>query len=172
MIHFHYQKCTNCRFPISFQLFSASTDLGPELIICRKCKEPIYSGRQEWFDFTLKQKGKFFFICALYFLFGWYGLGLAFYKSIEAMKGNVIDSDLFWETDDFTHYKWWGVGIIAAILITKLGHSLASAVPVGEEKRPSTESLLTPNFTFGAHLKVMILLLLFYGCVDIIGRLQ
>lgn len=172
MIHFHYQKCNLCRFPITFQLFSASTELGPQLIICRKCKEPIYSGRQEWFDFTLKQKAKFFFICALYLIFGWWGLGLAFYKSIEALKGHVVNADLFYDTDEFLSYKLWGAGVIAAILIAKLTRSLASAVPVGETKKPSYESLLSPTFTYGAHLKVLILLLLFYGCIDVIGRFQ
>jgi hypothetical protein len=52
-------SCGRCHHPFDFFFVLGSTGLGPDAVLCRLCRTPIETGRQEWRDFGAARRWRY-----------------------------------------------------------------------------------------------------------------
>lgn len=158
MIHFSYIKCEGCGYPLDFWLFSVSTFLGPDKVTCRKCKEVLLTGREEWAQKNWKQRGITFLMSILYLTVGGYAFGYSFFRMNEIFYKLPEVKDPSMEE---LKYHWMsGSLLIAMVLVVKFINSFTRWNRNGDS--PSDESIFSWSLTFGTQMKMLILLIVLY----------
>lgn len=156
-LHFRTLKCPNCNFLLDMHIFSISSGIGSEAVICRKCKTEFLSGRHEW-PFKSK-KDLLLFALKSIALIGFGSLIAAnfFYSAIEHWNGNNHPKNL--PTEDLFFQKIFWVCCLALSLFQAF--RISQSVKRNEsEPVATTSSLYSFDFMFGAQLKILIIILL------------
>ncbi len=163
MIHFSIRRCPKCNMPFEFTLLGINSRLGPSLIECRRCKLPIQTDRYEWTEFNTR--GRFWFVIkSLIYMFVF---GVVFsdwttkiLDQRDGLKPKLLD------VGDPRFLKYFAMGAFIMFLIQggRVLKSIerTSAPDYAHNRKPSTLGLLSPSFTFGGHVKFIILILICY----------
>ncbi len=161
-------KCPNCGLPIEMRLFSVSSNLGAGEIQCVRCGAPVRTGRMEWMDMSVGNKGGFFAITLLYIFVLGLLTGNFIDQAYQLLQKDPVIINLRYEAIPFQIFA--GVGGIVAIClqIYRIRNSLRR-----RERR--NHKLTMSEFVLGIEwnlqFKCLVVLLVIWGVAKIANSL-
>jgi hypothetical protein len=148
-----YQRCGGCGFPLEMSLFALNSRLGPAVVRCRKCRGSIHTVRKEWADLDALARLRFAALAVLYAIVGGIAGGNCLFAAAEKWGGAASIPNLPWERGSFRLFSaLYGV-LVLLILAVKV---LRSARAARDPERRMAEGFFSPSFTFGAHPKLLL----------------
>ena len=127
------KHCPRCQNILDLTLLSLSSGLGSPLLRCKKCSQPVSTGRKEWASFGGSDLARYLVMSGVYA-----AAGVVFGYVFGAMAHHILTNGFVDKGEPYNDGNFWGALLVPAFLIS------VQAYRVFDSKRRNSPAEVRP----------------------------